>query len=159
MDVLLQADEKTTDPKSQEDTQPEATKGEEDETPAALKSLEDENPAKPDGKNVHEVLGKPKKGDAVKVEGVGAGAVAAASLHSGFDLESLTSGNKWDAGAPVPYAFLVAAFNEIAPQSKRLAIIASLTNHFRCVIRLSPEDLLPMVYLCTSRVRQRRLWT
>jgi DNA ligase 1 len=104
-------------------------------------------------KSVHEALVKPKKGDTVKVDGVGAGAVAAASLHSGFDVEALTSGHRWEQGAPVPYAFLVSAFNEIAPESKRLAIIATLTNAFRCVIQLTPEDLLPMVYLCASRVR------
>jgi hypothetical protein len=102
--------------------------------------------------NVNNVLGKQPKGEKGKVDGVGVGAVAAAALHTDFNVDTLIKDSKWKEGEPVPYAFLVAAFNEIAPQSKRLAIIATLTNTFRCAIRLTPEDLLPMVYLCTSRV-------
>lgn len=88
----------------------------------------------------------------VKVDGVGAGAVAAAAQHVDFNLDAIVSVAKWDAGKPVPYAFLAATFNEIAPLSKRLAIIATLTNALRCVIELTPSDLLAVVYLCTSKV-------
>lgn len=114
--------------------------------------------AKPDSKkSINKVLGKQPKSEKGKVDGVGAGAVAAAALHTDFDVDTLIKDSKWKEGEPVPYAFLVAAFNEIAPQSKRLAIIATLTNTFRCAIRLTPEDLLPMVYLCTNRVRYSSL--
>lgn len=108
--------------------------------------------AKSDSKKSVNKLLKHPKGDKGKVDGVGAGAIAAAALHTDFDLDSLIKDSKWKEGEPVPYAFLVGAFNEIAPQSKRLAIIATLTNTFCCAIRLTPADLLPMVYLCTSRV-------
>ena len=102
--------------------------------------------------SVHSVLGKRKAIAVTKLDGVGAGAVAAAAQHASFDMAALVSVAKWDAGTAVPYAFLAATFNEIAPQSKRLAIIATLTNAIRCVIALTPSDLLPMVYLCTSKV-------
>lgn len=102
--------------------------------------------------SIHSVLGKRKVTALAKVDGVGAGAVAAAALHADFDVESHVAVARWNAGDPVPYAFLAATFNEIAPQSKRLAIIATLTNAMRCVIALTPSDLLPMVYLCTSKV-------
>jgi hypothetical protein len=124
---------------------------EEDDGDAPAKSKEKkEKPVS--NRSINSVLGKQLKIEKGKVDGVGAGAVAAAALHTDFDLEALIKDSKWNEGEPVPYAFLVAAFNEIAPQSKRLAIIATLTNTFRCAIRLTPEDLLPMVYLCTSRV-------
>jgi DNA ligase 1 len=87
------------------------------------------------------------------MEGVGAGAVAAAALHQEFNLDAVVSIAGWEAGQAVPYAFLSATFDEIAPETKRLTIIATLTNAFRCVIAQTPEDLLPMVYLCVSRVR------
>lgn len=102
--------------------------------------------------SIHSMLGKRKGAAATKVDGVGAGALAAAALHADFDVDAHVAVAKWQAGQPVPYAFLAATFNEIAPQSKRLAIIAALTNCMRCVIALTPSDLLPMVYLCTSKV-------
>lgn len=111
------------------------------------------SPEKHEGKlSVNNVLGKRKISAVTKVDGVGAGAVAAASLHADFDLEAHVALAKWKAGDPVPYAFLAATFNEIAPQSKRLGIIATLTNSMRCIVSLTPSDLLPMVYLCTSKV-------
>lgn len=102
--------------------------------------------------SVNSVLGKRKAAVVTKVDGVGAGAVAAAAQHANFDVERLVSVSRWNAGNPVPYAFLAATFNEIAPQSKRLGIIGTLTNAMRCVIALTPSDLVPMVYLCTSKV-------
>eukprot|EP00892_Ulva_mutabilis_P007850 jgi/Ulvmu1/5437/UM222_0001.1 len=102
--------------------------------------------------SINSVLGKRKAAAATKVDGVGAGSVAAAAQHAGFDMDAVVSMARWDAGKPVPYAFLAATFNEIAPQSKRLAIVATLTSAMRCVIALTPSDLLPMVYLCTSKV-------
>ena len=126
---------------------PEEHHGDEPPKSKAKKKKADSN------KSINSVLVKQPKTEKGKVDGVGAGAVAAAALHTDFDVEALIKDSKWKEGEPVPYAFLVAAFNEIAPQSKRLAIIATLTNTFRCAIRLTPADLLPMVYLCTSRVR------
>ena len=132
----------------------EAEDGEEDaegegDQPSKSKAKKTKSESK---KSINDALKRPKT-EKGKVDGVGAGAVAAAALHTDFDVEALIKDSKWKEGEPVPYAFLVAAFNEIAPQSKRLAIIATLTNTFRCAIRLTPADLLPMVYLCTSRVR------
>lgn len=85
----------------------------------------------------------------VKMDGVGAGALAAAALHANFDLDALA---KWPAGEAVPYEFIATTFDEICEETKRLAIIGMLCNAFRAVIAHTPEDLLPMVYLCISKV-------
>jgi DNA ligase-1 len=84
-----------------------------------------------------------------KVEGVGTGAIKAAALHGNFDVSKLAT---WEAGKPVPFSFLADTFDAIAETSKRLEISGMLTNAFRAVIATTPEDLLPMVYLCTNRV-------
>jgi len=58
-----------------------------------------------------------------QVDGVGLGAVAAASKHGKFDLDKLAT---WKAGQPVPFAFLADTFEAIAEESKRLVITSLL---------------------------------
>lgn len=101
---------------------------------------------------------QPKKASAAKMENVGTGALAAAGLHKGFDVQQVIEGHAWAAGEPVPYSFLAATFDAIAPESKRLAIIGTLTKAFRAIIALTPDDLLPAVYLCTCQVRCARFY-
>jgi hypothetical protein len=50
----------------------------------------------------------------------------------------------------VPYSALVKVFTEIEATTKRIAITATLVNFFRSVIAVSPDDLLPVLYLCTN---------
>ncbi|DBA87111.1 TPA: hypothetical protein ACH3X2_005217 [Trebouxia sp. C0005] len=124
-------------------------------------SLED---AGADHEEVEEVKSQPAKSAAkptkkpilpdsvkaiAKVEGVGLGAVAAASKHGKFDLDKLAT---WKAGQPVPFAFLADTFEAIAEESKRLVITSLLVNCFRTIIATTPADLLPTVYLCTNQV-------
>lgn len=85
----------------------------------------------------------------VQVEGVGLGSIKAAAEHADFDLSKLAT---WPTGAPVPFGFLADTFEAIAEESKRLAITGILCGAFRAVIATAPDDLLPMVYLCTNRV-------
>jgi DNA ligase-1 len=84
-----------------------------------------------------------------KLEGVGTGAIKAAAEHGNFDLSQLAT---WPEGKPVPFGFLADTFEAIAEESKRLVITNLLINAFRTVIATSPNDLVPMVYLCTNRV-------
>jgi len=58
----------------------------------------------------------------------------------------------WKAGDPVPYSALAQTFAEIEATTKRLVILETLTNFYVKVIRLSPDDLLPCVYLCINRL-------
>nr|XP_056719027.1 DNA ligase 1 [Euleptes europaea] len=58
----------------------------------------------------------------------------------------------WGSGQRVPYLALARTFEEIEEESARLKIIETLSNLFRSVIALSPEDLLPCVYLCLNQL-------
>lgn len=84
-----------------------------------------------------------------KVDGVGTLAIKAAAEHGSFDLAKIVT---WKEGERVPFSFLADTFNAIGDESKRLVITSMLVNAFRAVIATTPEDLLPMVYLCTNRV-------
>lgn len=87
--------------------------------------------------------------DASKVEGVGLGAVAAAEAYGNFDVSKVAT---WKAGEPVPFTFLASTFETIASTTKRLEITHFLVGAFRTILGTTPEDLLPVVYLCTNQV-------
>lgn len=59
------------------------------------------------------------------MEGVGLGAVAAASKHGKFELDKLAT---WKAGQAVPFAFLADTFEAIAEEPKRLVITSLLVG-------------------------------
>jgi DNA ligase-1 len=52
----------------------------------------------------------------------------------------------------VPYLALARTLEAIEGVSARLKIIEILANYFRSVIVLSPDDLLPSVYLCLNKL-------
>ena len=52
----------------------------------------------------------------------------------------------------VPYLALAKTFERIEEESKRLKIIATLTNFFRSVFLLSPDEMVQCVYLCLNKV-------
>eukprot|EP00026_Physarum_polycephalum_P001905 Phypoly_transcript_01908.p1 GENE.Phypoly_transcript_01908~~Phypoly_transcript_01908.p1 ORF type:complete len:972 (+),score=243.78 Phypoly_transcript_01908:40-2955(+) len=58
----------------------------------------------------------------------------------------------WQAGQPVPYMALAKTFSKIEQTSGRLEIIEHLSNLYRSVIALTPEDLVMIVYLTTNRI-------
>mmetsp|Transcript_3269 Transcript_3269/g.4502 ORF Transcript_3269/g.4502 Transcript_3269/m.4502 type:complete len:806 (+) Transcript_3269:52-2469(+) len=58
----------------------------------------------------------------------------------------------WKKGQPVPYLALASTFAEIEKISSRLKIIELLTNLFRSVIALTPQDLLPTIYLTINKI-------
>eukprot|EP00730_Choanoeca_flexa_P002154 TRINITY_DN10936_c0_g1_i4.p1 TRINITY_DN10936_c0_g1~~TRINITY_DN10936_c0_g1_i4.p1 ORF type:complete len:739 (+),score=222.22 TRINITY_DN10936_c0_g1_i4:115-2217(+) len=56
----------------------------------------------------------------------------------------------WQPGEPVPYQALAVTFRLVEATTKRLKIIAIVANFLRSVMVLTPEDLVPCVYLCTN---------
>ncbi|KAL6053522.1 tRNA ligase [Balamuthia mandrillaris] len=58
----------------------------------------------------------------------------------------------WKPGQPVPYMFVAKTFEKIEAISGRLEIIRLLTNMFRSIIALAPQDLLPALYLTINRI-------
>ena len=58
----------------------------------------------------------------------------------------------WKPGEAVPYSHLATAYEKIEATSKRLEIAAILTKALRCIIELTPDDLLPAIYLCVNKL-------
>eukprot|EP00761_Pharyngomonas_kirbyi_P007191 gb/GECH01007200.1/.p1 GENE.gb/GECH01007200.1/~~gb/GECH01007200.1/.p1 ORF type:complete len:791 (+),score=168.03 gb/GECH01007200.1/:1-2373(+) len=58
----------------------------------------------------------------------------------------------WKKGKSTPYMHLANAFSEIEKESGRIKITEILTNAFRTVIKLNPEDLLYCVYLASNTI-------
>lgn len=70
---------------------------------------------------------------------------------------TLKSGSKdpypdWAKGDPVPYAALCTTFSKIEMTTKRLEIIAHCSLFLRQVLRLSPDDLLPVILLMINKL-------
>ncbi|XP_064416829.1 DNA ligase 1 isoform X2 [Latimeria chalumnae] len=58
----------------------------------------------------------------------------------------------WSHGEKVPYLAVSRTFEKIEEESARLKNIETLSNFLRSVIVLSPNDLLPCIYLCLNRL-------
>ncbi|XP_054258786.1 DNA ligase 1-like isoform X1 [Macrosteles quadrilineatus] len=58
----------------------------------------------------------------------------------------------WKHKDKVPYLALARTMEEIENVSARLKMIEILSNYLRSVIVLSPDDLLPSVYLCLNKL-------
>lgn len=58
----------------------------------------------------------------------------------------------WKQGEMVPYVALTRTLELIEETSARLKIIDILSNYLRSVIVLSPNDLLPSIYLCLNQL-------
>ena len=58
----------------------------------------------------------------------------------------------WKKGEPVPYSHLANMFGKVEEITKRLEITAIVTKALRAVIETTPEDLLPVVYLCVNKM-------
>lgn len=58
----------------------------------------------------------------------------------------------WLKGQEVPYLALAKTLENIEGTSARLKMIDILSNYFRSVMLLTPEDLLPSIYLCLNQL-------
>ncbi len=58
----------------------------------------------------------------------------------------------WSRGEAVPYRAFAKCLSAVEETSGRLKTIEILANYFRSVTALTPEDLLPSVYLCLNRL-------
>eukprot|EP01083_Nonionella_stella_P088263 245855_1 len=58
----------------------------------------------------------------------------------------------WKAGEPVPFLALARAFKRVESISGRLKTIEVMANLFRSVIALTPEEFLPIIYLCVNKI-------
>lgn len=58
----------------------------------------------------------------------------------------------WSRGQEVPYLALARTLEAIEGTSARLKIIEILSNYLRSVIALTPDDLLPSIYMCLNQL-------
>lgn len=58
----------------------------------------------------------------------------------------------WKVGDPVPYAALCTTFSMIEMTTKRLEILSHCARFLRQVLRLTPDDLLPVVLLMVGKL-------
>ncbi|XP_010528512.1 PREDICTED: DNA ligase 6 isoform X2 [Tarenaya hassleriana] len=58
----------------------------------------------------------------------------------------------WRDGQPAPYIHLVRTFTLVEGERGKIKAMSMLCNMFRSLLALSPEDVLPAVYLCTNKI-------
>ncbi|KAK3012435.1 hypothetical protein RJ639_010358, partial [Escallonia herrerae] len=58
----------------------------------------------------------------------------------------------WKEGEPAPYVHLARTFNLLEDEKGKIKAASMLCNMFRSLLTLSPEDVLPAVYLCTNKI-------
>ncbi|KAL5722076.1 hypothetical protein ACHQM5_005642 [Ranunculus cassubicifolius] len=58
----------------------------------------------------------------------------------------------WKQGQPAPYLHIARAFDLVEGERGKIKATVMLCNMFRSLLVLSPEDVLPAVYLCTNKI-------
>ncbi|KAA8530607.1 hypothetical protein F0562_005316 [Nyssa sinensis] len=58
----------------------------------------------------------------------------------------------WRDGQPAPYVHLARTFDLVEDEKGKIKATLMLCNMFRSLLSLSPEDVLPAVYLCTNKI-------
>ncbi|XP_038720106.1 DNA ligase 6 isoform X2 [Tripterygium wilfordii] len=58
----------------------------------------------------------------------------------------------WKLGQPAPYIHLARTFDLVEGEKGKIKATSMLCNMFRSLLVLSPEDVLPAVYLCTNKI-------
>lgn len=58
----------------------------------------------------------------------------------------------WKDGQPAPYLHLARTFDLVEEEKGKIKATSMLCNMFRSLLALSPEDVLPAVYLCTNKI-------
>ncbi|KDO63180.1 hypothetical protein CISIN_1g0010451mg, partial [Citrus sinensis] len=58
----------------------------------------------------------------------------------------------WSSGQPAPYIHLARTFDLVEAERGKIKAMSMLCNMFRSLLALSPDDVLPAVYLCTNKI-------
>ncbi|CAL9159626.1 unnamed protein product [Musa hybrid cultivar] len=58
----------------------------------------------------------------------------------------------WKAGEPAPYLHLALTFDLVEQVRGKIKTTSMLSNMFRSLLALSPDDVLPALYLCTNKI-------
>ncbi|XP_011164034.2 DNA ligase 1 isoform X2 [Solenopsis invicta] len=102
-------------------------------------------------KKVHNFF-MPKQKDDTKNDKVKNAKSISQSYNPGASVYHPIDDACWKRGDKTPYSAFTRTLEIIEETSARLKIIEILSNYFRSVIVLNPEDLLPSVYLCLNQL-------
>jgi len=58
----------------------------------------------------------------------------------------------WTAGQLAPYLHLARTFDLVEKEKGKIKTMSIFCNMFRSLLALSPDDVLPAVYLCTNKI-------
>lgn len=58
----------------------------------------------------------------------------------------------WRKGQPAPYIHIARTFDLVEEEKGKLKATSMLCNMFRSLLALSPENVVPAVYLCTNKI-------
>ncbi|XP_021862658.2 DNA ligase 6 isoform X3 [Spinacia oleracea] len=58
----------------------------------------------------------------------------------------------WKHGQPAPYIHLARTFDIVEGERGKIKATSILSNMFRSLLALSPDDVLPAIYLCTNKI-------
>ncbi|XP_056162861.1 DNA ligase 6 isoform X5 [Syzygium oleosum] len=58
----------------------------------------------------------------------------------------------WRRGEPAPYIHLARTFDLVEREKGKIKVTSMLCNMLRSLLALSPEDVLPAMYLCTNKI-------
>nr|GMD51989.1 DNA ligase 6 isoform X1 [Ipomoea batatas] len=58
----------------------------------------------------------------------------------------------WRSGQHAPYLHLARTFEQVEEEKGKVKATSMLCNMFRSLLALSPEDVLPAMYLCTNKI-------
>ncbi|XP_076289999.1 DNA ligase 1 [Lasioglossum baleicum] len=150
-DTTEKTDEKTLDveKKSDDEIQEESHSEKENEIQAESSSGK-KNTKKP-AKKMHNFFAPKEKGSE-KDSNVDKKKSASHSYNPSASKYHPINDAFWKQGEKVPYIALTRTLELIEETSARLKIVEILSNYLRSVIALSPNDLLPSIYLCLNQL-------
>lgn len=86
------------------------------------------------------------------MQGLSTGDVTASFVSLPFEKYSPVEHACWKSGQPAPYLHLTQTFDLVEKEKGKIKGTRMLCNMFRSLLALSPEDVLPAVYLCTNKI-------
>ncbi|XXG83806.1 hypothetical protein AAC387_Pa10g1480 [Persea americana] len=88
----------------------------------------------------------------LSTRGLSKGGAASTSVSLPLEKYSAVDHACWKAGQPAPYLHLARTFDLVEQEKGKIKGTRMLCNMFRSLLALSPEDVLPAVYLCTNKI-------
>lgn len=93
-----------------------------------------------------------ESGNIVEAKGLSRDTIAATLVSLPPEKYSPIEHACWKLGQPAPYLHLARTFDLVEGEKGKIKAASMLCNMFRSLLALSPEDVIPAVYLCTNKI-------